>query len=51
MQIIENFKLKLIEIVSAIAITIAGLSILKVCTLFFHEEELPEALKEQNPFK
>ena len=51
MQIIQDLKLKLTGSIAAIAIAIAGLSILKGCVLFFHEEELPNALKEENPFK
>ncbi|WP_161952352.1 hypothetical protein [Metalysinibacillus jejuensis] len=35
---------------AAIFIAIGGLFVMKGCTLFMYEEELPDVLKKENPF-
>lgn len=50
MTIYQSIKMSTSKAIATIVILVGGLSILKGCSFFFHEEELPEALKAENPF-
>ncbi|MEC1717900.1 cyclic lactone autoinducer peptide [Schinkia azotoformans] len=47
----RSTKNLLVKTLSNLAITFSGIAIIQGCTFFLHEEELPEVLKNEHPFK
>lgn len=50
MTTLLSVKKDFVKMIATIVITIGGLSVLKGCSFWFHEEELPDILKAENPF-
>lgn len=50
MKLFHRTKHILLLYLSKVALLIGSFSIMKSCTLFFYEEELPQLLKTNHPF-
>jgi cyclic lactone autoinducer peptide len=47
---LKSGKEKLFKNISKLVITFSTFAAVQACTFFLHEEELPEILRNENPF-